>query len=107
MCASTGNLLLVSSAESSIGEFTPDGAFVATHALPAGVSSLSGIGLDEGSGEVWVAGTGGLVWRLGGAPCAASLVPALPVGHSRYWRSCCWAPACHRSHGAPELTDGE
>jgi hypothetical protein len=32
------------------------------------VSGLAGIAIDEANGELWVAGTGGLVWRLGGLP---------------------------------------
>ncbi len=62
----TGNLYLVSSSESSIAEFTTEGTFVQSLDLPAGVSSLSGIGIDDAAGEAWVAGTGGIVWRLGG-----------------------------------------
>ncbi len=65
----TGNLYLVSSSESSIAEFTTDGTFVQSLALPAGVSSLSGIGLDDAAGEAWVAGLGGIVWRLGEMTC--------------------------------------
>jgi uncharacterized protein YjiK len=64
----TGNLFIVSSDETSIAELTPAGTFVQTHALPVGVSSLSGLGLDESRGELWVSGTGGTVWRLGGLP---------------------------------------
>jgi hypothetical protein len=80
VCGSSQNLLVVSSSQTSIGEFTPTGSFVQTHALPAGVSSLSGIGIDDATGEIWVSGTGGVVWRLGGGPCAATptAVPALP-----------------------------
>lgn len=66
--AATCNLLLVSSDESTIGEFTPEGVLVQEWALPAGVSSLSGIGMDDSTGEAWVSGTGGTVWRLGGLP---------------------------------------
>ena len=50
------------SIEASIGEFTPTGTFVQAHALPASVSSLSGIGVDDSSGEAWVSGTGVVVW---------------------------------------------
>ena len=62
----TGNLLLVSSDEPRIAEFTPTGVFIADAALPAGVVSLSGIGLGSGCGQAWVTGTGGTVSRLGG-----------------------------------------
>jgi hypothetical protein len=66
--AATGNLFLVSSDEDSIGEFTPAGVFVQDLALPAGVVNLSGIGMDDATGEAWVSGTGGTVWHLGGLP---------------------------------------
>jgi hypothetical protein len=80
VCASTGNLLVVSSVESRIAEYTPAGAFVAYHDLPAGVTSLSGIGIDDTSGEIWVSGTTGTVWSMtssGGVPCASA--PEIPV----------------------------
>lgn len=79
VCRSTGNLLVVSSSETSIAEFTADGAFVQYHALPAGVSSLSGIGVDDSKGEIWVAGNGGVVWRMNGDACPqAAEIPILP-----------------------------
>jgi hypothetical protein len=62
--AGNGNLLVVSSDESNIGEFTPEGAFVQEHALPTGVSSLCGIAFDVERCEVWVGSTSGTVWRL-------------------------------------------
>ena len=64
--AVTGNLYVVSNDETSIAEFTPDGSFVQTHALPAGVSSLSGIGIDASGCDAWVSGTAGTVWELDG-----------------------------------------
>jgi hypothetical protein len=73
----TGNLFVVSSDQTSILELTPTGGFVALHALPTGVTSLSGIALDEASGEIWVSGTGGTVWRLGGLPVPEPRVLAL------------------------------
>ena len=69
VCQSTGNLFLVSSNETSIAEFTPEGSFVATYPLPAGVSSLSGLAIDDSSGEVWVSSTTRAISRLGGLPC--------------------------------------
>lgn len=80
VCHSTGNLLVVSSVESTLAEYKPGGAFVAAHALPVGVSSLSGIGVDDVAGEIWVGSTGGLVSRLGGDVCPAK-VPAVPALH--------------------------
>ncbi len=62
----TGNLFIVSSDQTNILEITATGVFVALHALPGGVSALSGIGIDEVLGEAWVSGNGGTVWRLGG-----------------------------------------
>lgn len=80
VCNSTRNLLVVSSAETSIAEYTPAGVFVQSHPLPVGVSSLAGIGVNDAAGEIWVAGNGGIVWRLGGSVCPAapSPIPALP-----------------------------
>jgi hypothetical protein len=69
VCASTGNLLVVSSIQTSLAEYTPGGALVQLHALPVGVASLSGIGHDDETGEAWVGGTRGSVWQLGGVPC--------------------------------------
>lgn len=64
-----GNLFVVSSAEDlSIAEFTPQGEFVQFHALPAGVSNLSGIAIDCASGEAWVSNTSGIVFHLGQFP---------------------------------------
>jgi hypothetical protein len=71
VCQTTGNLLVVSSDRTDIGEFTPGGAFVSYHDLPADVTLLSGIGVDDATGELWVAGTGGTVWRLSNSPCPA------------------------------------
>ncbi len=64
--ASNGNLLLVSNIESRVLELTPTGKFVRYLALPTGVSGLSGIGLDESTGEAWVSSTSGTVYHLGG-----------------------------------------
>jgi len=74
----SGNLFLVSSSEDGIGEFTPEGNFVQVHAIPEEVASISGVGLRCDVGEAWVAGTGGVVWRLGNVPCsgAAALIGA-------------------------------
>jgi hypothetical protein len=70
VCQSSGHLFFVSSIATTIGEFTADGTFIALHSLPpTGPSSLSGIGLDDATGEAWVAGTGGGIWHLTGLPC--------------------------------------
>jgi len=69
--ASSGHLFVVSSVESRIAEFTPTGELVKHLKLPGGVSKLSGIGMDEARGEVWVSGKGGTVWHVGGLPAGA------------------------------------
>lgn len=65
----TGNLFVVSSVESDIAEFTPDGDFVELHPLPSGVGTLSGIALDCAAQEAWVSSTNGTVFQLGEVPC--------------------------------------
>jgi hypothetical protein len=62
--AKNGNILVVSSDESTILELTPTGAFVATHALPSGVSALAGIGVDDNSCSIWTTSNGGSVRQL-------------------------------------------
>jgi hypothetical protein len=69
--ACSGHLFVVSSVESRIAEFTPKGEWVGYLKLPDGVSELSGIGMDEARGEMWVSGKGGIVWHLGGLPARA------------------------------------
>lgn len=64
----SGNLFLVSSEESGIAEFTPDGMFIAEHPLPSGVSGLSGIALDNDLEGAWVCNTSGVVYKLGNFP---------------------------------------
>jgi DNA-binding beta-propeller fold protein YncE len=64
----SGHLFVVSSDESTIAEFTPDGAFVTEHVLPSGVSSLSGIALDNDLQGAWVCSTSGVVFKLGNFP---------------------------------------
>ena len=78
----TGHLFLVSSNQTSIGEFTSEGTFVTTHPLPTGVTSLSGIALDCAAREAWVGNTSGAIWRLGDVPCgsATDAEAAAPLG---------------------------
>lgn len=64
----SGNLFVVSSAETTIAEFSPDGVFLTEHALPAGVSGLSGIALDNDLDGAWVCNTSGVVFKLGNFP---------------------------------------
>jgi hypothetical protein len=80
VCNATQNLLVVSSVETDIAEYTPAGALVQLHPLPVGVTALSGIGVNDAAGEIWVASTGGSVFRLGGSVCPAapSPIPTMP-----------------------------
>lgn len=64
----SGNLFIVSSSDNGIAEFTPDGVFITEHALPAGVSDLSGIALDNDLQGAWVCNTSGVVFKLGNFP---------------------------------------
>jgi hypothetical protein len=64
--AVTGNLYVVSSDETSIAEFTPDGAFVQTHTLPDEVGAPSGIAIDDTDCSAWLSDTSGDVWHLAG-----------------------------------------
>ena len=67
----SGNLFLVSSVEDGrMAEITPTGTLVRYITLPAGPVDLSGLALDDFTGEAWVSGTGGMVWRLGDAVAA-------------------------------------
>ncbi|HKR05840.1 MAG TPA: T9SS type A sorting domain-containing protein [Bacteroidia bacterium] len=67
-----GNLFVVSSDKDSIAEFLPTGTFVQMHALPPGVTDLSGIALDCDKSEAWVSGHPGTVFHLGNFPCGTT-----------------------------------
>jgi hypothetical protein len=43
--------------------------------LPAGVTSLSGVAVDNARGELWVSSSSVNVWRLGGLICG----PPVPI----------------------------
>ena len=62
--ATTGNLFIVSSDETAIRELTPEGSVVRDLDLPDSVGDLSGIGLDEATGDIWVSNISGEVWQL-------------------------------------------
>lgn len=64
----SGHLFVVSSDESTIAEFTPEGVFVTEHPLPTGVSGLSGIALDNDLQGAWVCSSSGVVFKLGNFP---------------------------------------
>lgn len=72
VAGSTGNLFIVSSIEDSIAEVTAEGISVQSHALPAGVSLITGIALDCVEGEAWVVNLSGTVFHLGGVPCGST-----------------------------------
>lgn len=79
VCNATGNLLVVGSDETRIGEYAPTGALIAYHALPPTVTSPSAIAINEQTGHLWVGSnaSSGQIQRLTGGPCAATPVPAL------------------------------
>ena len=79
VCNATGNLIVGSSAENRLAEYTPAGVLVGYHPLPAGVSSVAGVAIDESNGEIWVTSSaaGGDVFRLAGGPCEPTAVPTL------------------------------
>ena len=68
----SGHLFIVSSSDDGIAEFTADGVFITEHVLPGGVSSLSGIALDNDLQGAWVCNTGGTVFKLGNFPIGIS-----------------------------------
>jgi DNA-binding beta-propeller fold protein YncE len=68
----SGNLFIVSSDDDGIAEFTADGVFITEHSLPVGVSSLSGIALDNDLQGAWVCNTSGVVFKLGNFPIGIS-----------------------------------
>jgi hypothetical protein len=69
VCQKTGNLLLVSSAETTLAELTPTGTLVNEYPLPTGVSNASGIGLEDATGAAWIGSTSGDAVRMLGLPC--------------------------------------
>lgn len=95
VAAYTGNLLLVSSDESAIRELTPTGVFVRDIPLPAGVGSISGIGVDDQRNQAILGGTGGTVWIVRG-------VYSTPVLTIRYVAGAqaeiCWNARADRSY---------
>lgn len=64
-----GNLYLVTSEQTGIAEFTPDGLLVQIHAVPSTATTKSGLGLDCDNDEAWAAATDGTVYHLGQFPC--------------------------------------
>lgn len=60
----TGNLYLVSSASNDIAEVTPEGTLLQTIALPLGVTAVSGIGIDDKRGQIWLSNTSGSYYQV-------------------------------------------
>lgn len=60
-----GHLLLVSSIQSSIAEFSPAGQLIRQLALPAGISEPSGLAVSADGRRLWLASTNGSVTELG------------------------------------------
>lgn len=60
----TGNLYVVSSIETGIAEFKPDGSFVRQIPLPQNVSSISGIGLNHDGDRLWLSSTSGQLYEM-------------------------------------------
>lgn len=61
----TGHLLLVSSIQSSIAEFSMDGELLRLLPLPAGVGNSSGLAISADGRRLWLASTSGDVDELG------------------------------------------
>jgi hypothetical protein len=61
----SGNLLLVSSSQTTLRVLTPTGAFVRDVDLAGfGISSMSGLGWDPATGTAWIATTNGAIHRV-------------------------------------------
>jgi len=82
VCASTGKPVRRQQPSDQHRRVSPRReAAVADPSLPVGVATLSGIGLNDSTGEAWVSSTNGNVWRLSGLP-----LPGLCTGIGR-WRN--------------------
>lgn len=66
VATASGTLFVVSSDEATVAEFTPAGALVQQLALPAGVTSPSGIGFEDVSGCARIASSSGPIHRVCG-----------------------------------------
>ena len=83
VAGSTGNLFIISSIEDSIAEVTAEGVSVESYALPAGVSSVSGIALDCSEAKAWVVNLSVDVFHLGGVPCGSTTSLEEAESHTR------------------------
>jgi outer membrane protein assembly factor BamB len=78
-----GNLYLVSDSQTSIRGMTPAGAWLGDFEIgPLGVSGMSGIALDDETGEAWISSQNGTVYRLSGFPPDGCVIAdlAFPLG---------------------------
>jgi hypothetical protein len=64
--ASNGDIIIVSSNQPQIAQFTPTGTLVRLWEAPQDVSGYCGIGVSRSSCEWWLGNINGNVWRLGG-----------------------------------------
>lgn len=72
VCASSGNLLVVSSVKTTLAELTPAGTLVKEHPLPSQIIGASGIALEgDAAGSAWISDTNGGLWRISGLPCSS------------------------------------
>jgi hypothetical protein len=78
--AVTGNILLVSSDESSVRELTSTGSLVRDMPLPASVGSLSGIGRDDSRSELFVSAPTAAfgVWAPRFPAISTATAPSMP-----------------------------
>lgn len=72
-----GNLLIASSIQGAIAEFSQSGTLLRQFALPAGVANISGMALSADGKSLWLASTAGEVTELGFAN--QGLWPSLTV----------------------------
>ena len=65
--AQTGNLILVSSSQAAVRVITPTGAWVGDLDVGSlGITGMSGIAWDDGTGTAWIVSTTGNVYHVGG-----------------------------------------
>ncbi|MGE0404466.1 MAG: hypothetical protein AB7T06_47590 [Kofleriaceae bacterium] len=69
VCQSSGNLFIVSNAETTMAEFTPTGTLVAEYPLPTGSSDGSGLAIVDGTGTAWIGTPSGTAFQVTGLPC--------------------------------------
>ncbi|MGR3320188.1 MAG: PKD domain-containing protein [Candidatus Anammoxibacter sp.] len=74
----TGNLFIVSSVQNTIREMTPTGDFIEDFDVGnLGISRMSGIAIDDATGEAWISTTDGMVYRVG--DLNSDVMPSTPT----------------------------